>query len=55
MATTTIPDVQAREFFSQGDSEKAKELKDVLNGLIAQINANIADLEGRVAAQEGGG
>lgn len=54
MATTTIPSVQTRDFFSQSDSEKAKELKDVLNDLITQINANIADLEGRVAAQEGG-
>lgn len=52
MATTTIPNLLVREFFAQGDSEKAKELADALNALILQINANFADLEGRVDTLE---
>lgn len=52
MATTTIPTLLSRDFYSQGDSEKMKELKDVLNELITQINANTADLEARVTVLE---
>lgn len=52
MATTTVTSPTVRDFYSQGDSLKALELKEAFEALVAQINSNVADLEARVDALE---
>jgi len=45
----TIEETKTNVLFSQGDSEKIKELKDEFNRLVAAINA----LDARVTVVEG--